>query len=442
MDRAVALEALRKANEVFGRLHLRYWLDCGSLLGAVRHGDIIPWDLDVDFSTWDHHRHEEIHEEMLVAGFEPYQTHGTPERGYEQRFSWKGVHVDLFYFYEGTAEGPEEGTCWQGSWDRERLIESRFPADIVRQTVPFTFKRITVPVPVEYEAMLVARYDDWLRREKKWNWRTDPRCITKPKASRDVTFLIKTFLRPKLALRAVRSVRSTYRSARVLVVDDSDISTYWEEMLRESGAEVLRLPYDVGLSAGRNAGVKKIDTTFTVVIDDDMIVGRKTNVPSMLRLLDEADVVCGSMRQNGRIINWEGNYEFTEDGGLRLVPSEFEGKLRDGIRCVPVEFGLNILAVRTEFLRTHPWDEELKLSEHTSWFLGLKDEGAKVLFAPDSVVDHKPVKDPQYRKFRRRPEFRLRFFAKHGFKYHIGYTGHRDEWTKRDQEALERLRGG
>lgn len=441
MDRAVALEALRKANEVFGRLQLRYWLDCGSLLGAVRHGDIFPWDLDVDFSCWDVDRHQEIHEAMVEAGFEPYMTHGTPERGYEQRFSWKGVHVDLFYFYEGTAEGLEEGTCWQGSWDRDKLIESRFPKDIVKDTVPLTFKGITVPVPVEFEAMLVARYNDWLTPVKKWNWRTDPFCIAKPKAPGDVTFLVKTFMRPKLALRAVRSVRQTYRNAAVLVVDDSDISPEWEQALRSEGAEVLRLPYDVGLSAGRNAGIKEIRTKYVVVMDDDMIVGRKTNVPSMLKLLDHADVVCGSMRQNARIINWEGTYEFTDDGGLRLVPSTRQVETRDGVRCIPVEFGLNVLASTTEFLREHPWDEELKLSEHTSWFLGLREEQARVLFAPDSVVDHKPVKDPQYRKYRRRAEFRLRFFAKHGFTYHIGYTGRRDDWTRQDQIALERLRG-
>ena len=135
MDQRVALEALREANKVFRSLQLRYWLDCGSLLGAVRHSGITPWDLDVDFSSWDWERHEEIHAAMLKAGFEPYQTHGTPGHGYEQRFSWKGVHVDLFYFYEGTAHGPEEGTCWQGSWDRDTLIESRFPADIVMISV-------------------------------------------------------------------------------------------------------------------------------------------------------------------------------------------------------------------------------------------------------------------------------------------------------------------
>lgn len=39
------------ARHVFSVLeaaNVRYWLEGGSLLGAARNGDIIPWDYDVD----------------------------------------------------------------------------------------------------------------------------------------------------------------------------------------------------------------------------------------------------------------------------------------------------------------------------------------------------------------------------------------------------------
>ena len=38
---------------VFEKYQLRYWLDGGSLLGAFRHGGLIPWDDDLDVGIFE-----------------------------------------------------------------------------------------------------------------------------------------------------------------------------------------------------------------------------------------------------------------------------------------------------------------------------------------------------------------------------------------------------
>jgi lipopolysaccharide cholinephosphotransferase len=46
----VQLRLLEVFHEICRRLDLRYWLDFGTLLGAVRHDGFIPWDDDLDVS--------------------------------------------------------------------------------------------------------------------------------------------------------------------------------------------------------------------------------------------------------------------------------------------------------------------------------------------------------------------------------------------------------
>ena len=44
--------ALKAIDKVFGKHKIQYWLDYGTLLGAIREGGIIPWDFDVDLGIW------------------------------------------------------------------------------------------------------------------------------------------------------------------------------------------------------------------------------------------------------------------------------------------------------------------------------------------------------------------------------------------------------
>lgn len=91
-------ELLRIFHEVCEKHGLRYWLDYGTLLGAVRHKGFIPWDDDLDCSMLreDYERaHSILSEEMPKYGFEV-------GKDFEKRIwisNWKaGVMLDVFPF--------------------------------------------------------------------------------------------------------------------------------------------------------------------------------------------------------------------------------------------------------------------------------------------------------------------------------------------------------
>lgn len=106
-----------------------------------------------------------------------------------------------------------------------------------------------------------------------------------------VTLIIKTFERPKCINRLIYSVKMKYPNLRMIVADDS------RESRSLAGVEHLRMPYDRGVSAGRNLALSKVDTPFVVTLDDDFVFNDKTNLKNWLDILEETnlDLVGGNV---------------------------------------------------------------------------------------------------------------------------------------------------
>ena len=78
-DRAVqllGLEVLKDIDRVCRKHNIRYWLDFGTLLGAMRHVGFVPWDDDVDISMpWeDYQRFKNIPPSEFECSIPHFQT--------------------------------------------------------------------------------------------------------------------------------------------------------------------------------------------------------------------------------------------------------------------------------------------------------------------------------------------------------------------------------
>ena len=130
------LEALREAVAASNECDSRLFLAFGSLLGAYREHGFIPFDYDLDTGMLIEERKEEHVKVMEKHGFKHLRQLyiGGSGRICEDKYDYKGVHIDVHYFYRDN-EGnllcdlclPHESKPW-----REANATDGFPS-IVRK---------------------------------------------------------------------------------------------------------------------------------------------------------------------------------------------------------------------------------------------------------------------------------------------------------------------
>ncbi|WP_273804029.1 LicD family protein [Providencia rettgeri] len=90
-------QMLDKIHFFFNEKKLTYWLEYGTLLGAVRNNKIIPYDYDVDLSLLQSEWNIETRNELGKLGFQFIREIAVNEVVYEESYNYKGITVDLFY---------------------------------------------------------------------------------------------------------------------------------------------------------------------------------------------------------------------------------------------------------------------------------------------------------------------------------------------------------
>lgn len=85
--------ALFDVKEILDDLRVKYWLDEGTLIGAVRHKGFVPWDNDIDISIQDSSR------VFIISSFDEFRLKGFYVRHQKHKnhisFHRDGTKVDI-----------------------------------------------------------------------------------------------------------------------------------------------------------------------------------------------------------------------------------------------------------------------------------------------------------------------------------------------------------
>lgn len=219
--------------------------------------------------------------------------------------------------------------------------------------------------------------------------------------SNDVAIIVKTFLREEPIVRFLDSAKGI---APVYVADDSPIT----EAKRRAyeGCKVIELPFDSGVSRGRNALVDEAKEPYVLVCDDDFVL-EGINFDKAKKLLEKYDIVCGTLMEPQGVRRYEITFN-VRDGVLYKTKASGE----------QIDMGLHFFLARTETMRQLRWDENIPIGgDHLDLFLRAKQNGLKVAFCPELSAYH--LQDTSHAEYNRK---RGRNYLDYVLKKH-GYTG-------------------
>lgn len=248
--------------------------------------------------------------------------------------------------------------------------------------------------------------------------------IQKRKA--DIAIGIKTFLREASLFETLDAVEKHFPCPyKLYIADDggaTDEKEYRYQKLEAAGHTIIRLPFNCGISVGRNEIVKRITEKYLLLMDDDIVLQNRESIEHMKAVLDsDKDIgLCSGMLfgKNGEHIgneNYQKGLRFEIDGGILFrYPAHREIHKTNGSMYVIAEQVVNFFIAKKAIFDDVKWDNRIKVEwEHIDFFLRLKQTHWKVAACLDTKALHlNPINDSTY-NYHRRSVTNQYFFQKH-----------------------------
>ena len=216
---------------------------------------------------------------------------------------------------------------------------------------------------------------------------------------------IVTIERPHAVARLVRSARRLWPDIPIHVADQSANIDAMRDFYSAQRVNVVRMPFDAGLAASRNALVDAADEEFLFLCDDDFVLGAETRIEQAIAVLETTPpisrlsaVACtiwmsaASVCVIGKCTSYDARHRtFTAIPIYNYAPIV---RTVAGVTIFMCDAVLNFCVLRRSiFCERVRWDDVIKINgEHEDFYLNLElNRDWKVGYVPSLAALHCPA---------------------------------------------------
>jgi fukutin-related protein len=153
------LYLLRAVLGAFENARIPFWADYGTLLGAVRHGGLIPWDKDADIGVAWPHWNAVLRLEATFRSRFGFDVLVRPVSGSIKLRLSRVNHTNLDIFFWRTRP---DGVMYRNRYAKVDAFKGReFSSDLLYPLGSVQFEGLQLPAPVDPDAFLSMRYGAW-----------------------------------------------------------------------------------------------------------------------------------------------------------------------------------------------------------------------------------------------------------------------------------------
>jgi len=386
--------------------NVKYVIFAGTLLGAVRNNNFMDHDTDTDIAI----PVEEMDKVKNIIESSKWKIFGKWRRELSVKEQMGGnlyYKIDIFFIEEDDKNSylyayryNQDTKKWDIEW------RMNFPKGIFINRLRYKIRNIDIYIPNQYEEILEYEYGtNWKIPDEKWN---DINAPCRDKCYYPIAVVMTTFLRDDIMLKCLPSYDKY--PLRIYLLDQGTSTPNKEKfynIYRKKDHIIEYSDFDIGLSAARNKLLDKVKEPYILLTEDD------------IELITDPIKLTYKLLENDNL-GIIGGMPITMPSG-KEEHYEFELELKDKIlyykKTGKYDIVENFFVAKREVFDDIRYDENLKLCEHSDFFIRLKQLNKWTVDRTDELRGyHYPMRTEEYKKYRGRGEFEKMFKQKWGIK--------------------------